>query len=94
MVYIKRDRKPTGQHFISIIELARALGVTRAAIYKKIRNGQIPVEKVEGRYLISREILADSTTQGLTKKTKAEIDRGVARVVKEYGETLRLLGKE
>lgn len=82
------------KRYLTVIEAARALGMTRAAVYKKIQKGQIHVERMYGRFLIPAEEVGGHSVKGLTEKGKAEIDRGVAKVVKEYGETLKLLGKE
>ena len=38
--------------------------------------------------------MADRTGKFLDKKAKARIEKAVKKVVHEYGETLRLLGKE
>ncbi len=82
------------KQFLTVIEAAKAMGVTRAAIYKKMKNGQIPFEKVYGHFLIPVEGVEGGVTRGLTEEGKAEIDQGVAKAMKEYGETLKLLGKE
>lgn len=80
--------------FITVTELAAMLGVTRGAVHKKIRNGQIKVKRVGNVFVIAKEDFEGLITKELTEKTKAEIEKGIAKVVKEYGETLRLLGKE
>ena len=84
--------------FVSITELAKILGISRVAVFKKIQKGQIPAEKIGRSYAISMEHVTDivqgTSTKILSEEKKNEIKKAVERVVKEYGETLRLLGKE
>lgn len=84
--------------YISIAELAKMLGISRVAVFKKIKKGQVPAEKIGRSYAISMEHVSDIVEHGrstvLTEENKAEIKKAVQRVVKEYGETLKLLGKE
>ncbi len=82
--------------FISVTELANMLGVSRVAVFKRIKKGQIPAEKIGRAYAISMEHVTEliNGTKVLTESKKAEIREAVEKVVREYGETLRLLGKE
>jgi excisionase family DNA binding protein len=80
--------------FISTQELAKILGISRIAVFKKIKNGQIKAQKIGRNFAIETGNL-ESVLQGvLTDKNKKEISRSVEKTIKEYGETLRLLGKE
>ena len=84
--------------YVSIQELANMLGVSRIAVFKRIKKGQIPAQKIGRSYAISMEhvteIVNSSSSSILTEDKKTEIHQAVEKVVKEYGETLRLLGKE
>lgn len=84
--------------FISVAELAKMLGISRIAVFNKIKKGQIPAEKIGRSYAISMEdvsnLLRGSTLDILTEDRKQEIKKAVGKVVKEYGETLKLLGRE
>ena len=84
--------------YISIAELAKMLGISRVAVFKKIKKGHIPAEKIGRSYAISMEHVSEITGSSdsgvLTDEKKKEIKKAVEKVVKEYGETLRLLGKE
>lgn len=84
--------------FISVAELAKMLGISRIAVFNKIKKGQIPAEKIGRSYAISmehvNEIISGANLNVLTKDKKEEIKKAVEKVVKEYGETLKLLGKE
>ncbi len=83
---------------VSIAELAKKLGISRIAVFNKIKKGQIPAEKIGRSYAISIEHANDIVKYGqsrvLTEEKKEGIDKAVHKVVKEYGETLKLLGKE
>ena len=84
--------------YISVAELAKILGISRIAVFKRIKKGQIPAEKIGRSYAISMDDV-DEITQGidskiLTENQKEIIEMAVGKTVKEYGETLRLLGKE
>ena len=84
--------------FISVAELAKILGISHVAVFKKIKKGQIPAQRVGRSYVISMEdvshLIHGSESDILTEAKKEEIESAVEKVVKEYGETLKLLGKE
>lgn len=84
--------------FISAAEMAKMLGISHVAVFKRIKKGQIPAQKIGRSYAISVEDVSDilhgSKSDILTEEKKGEIKRAVERVVQEYGETLKLLGKE
>ena len=84
--------------YISVQELANILGISRVAVFKRIKKGQIPAEKIGRAYAISMEHVSELTGgsgQGvLTEANKADINKAVEKVIKEYGETLKLLGQE
>jgi excisionase family DNA binding protein len=84
--------------YISVAELAKMLGISRVAVFNRIKKGQIPAEKIGRAYAISMndvdEIVQGINTKTLTEDQKRIIKKAVEKTVKEYGETLRLLGKE
>jgi excisionase family DNA binding protein len=84
--------------FISVAELAKMLGISRIAVFNKIKKGQIPAHKIGRSYAISMEevtsLMNGHNSEVLTEDKKEEIKQAVEKVVNEYGETLRLLGKE
>lgn len=83
---------------ISVAELAKMLGISRIAVFKRIQKGQIPAQKIGRSYVISMEDVNDlfqaTGPQILTEAKKTIIEKAVKKTVKEYGETLKLLGKE
>lgn len=84
--------KAKNSKYISVKELAEILGISRIAVFKKIKNGQIPAERFGRSYSIPSDYVLESG--GISAYKKAEIERAVGKVVREYGEALKLLGKE
>jgi excisionase family DNA binding protein len=88
-----KENKP----FVSVAELAKMLGISHVAIFKKIKKGQIEAQKVGRSYIISAEevnSILNTKSGELTSDKKMEIEKAVQKVVAEYGDTLKLLGKE
>ena len=84
--------------FISVAELAKLLGLSRVTVFNKIKKGEIPAEKIGRSYAVdlkdAEEYIGGRDVAELTPEKKQEIKKAVAKVVREYGETLKLLGKE
>jgi excisionase family DNA binding protein len=80
--------------FLSTTELAKILGISRIAVYKKIKKGEIKATKVGRNYVIAKKDLGGVLDESLTKEGEREVARAVKKTVKEYGEALKLLGKE
>jgi excisionase family DNA binding protein len=91
MAINKDNNRPT---FISTTQLAKLMGISRVAILKKIKTGKIHAQKVGRNYIISAEEFAATVGEFVSPAKKAEIERVVKKAVKEYRETLRLLGRE
>lgn len=79
--------------FITTAELANLLGISRIAVFKKIQKGEIKATKNGRNYVIN---IADVSglKDKLSASNKKTIKNAVDRTVREYGETLRLLGQE
>ena len=84
----------TNEKYITIPELARLLGVSRIAIYNRVRKGQIPATKTGRTYVITDQTVADILGKEVTKRGKKRIDAAVQKTVREYGEVLKKLAKE
>ena len=80
--------------YITSTELAQLLGISRVAVFKKIKNKQIPAKKVGRNFVIHKSLLPELFPPQLTSQEKQLIERVIKNVLKEYEETLRLLGKE
>ncbi len=82
------------KEYFSIPELARLLGISRIAVHKKVKKGEIRAVRIGRNYAIPKDRLADILGKALKEDDKKEIDRAVKKTVREYGEVLRLLGNE
>ncbi len=82
------------KEYFSIPELARLLGISRIAVHKKVKKGEIRAVRIGRNYAIPKDRLADILGKTLKEDDKKEIDRAVRKTVREYGEVLRLLGNE
>ena len=82
------------KRLFSTMEIAKILGISRIAVFKKIKSGEIKATKVGRNYAISDEILTQVLGKKITSKQKREIEKAVHKTVKEYGDVLKRLGKE
>jgi len=80
--------------FMTIPQLAKILGISRIAVYNKVKTGEIKAIRIGRNYAIIVKDIVDIIGQELSKKDKKEIDKAVTKVVAEYGEVLKLLGRE
>ncbi len=80
--------------YITIPQLARILGISRIAVYKKVKKGQIKAMRAGKIYLIPRASILNILGKALGEEEKYQIDKAVRKTVKEYGEVLKLLGGE
>jgi len=87
-------KSSNNKQYLSVKELADILHVSRITVFNRIKNGQIKAEKVGRNYIILKDNIKDIVRGELSDKLKKEIERGVKKVVDEYGDTLKLLGKE
>ena len=84
----------TNEKYITIPELAKLLGVSRIAIYKRVKKGQIPATKIGRAYVITDQTITNILGKNVTKSREKQIDAAVRKIVLEYGEVLKQLGKE
>jgi len=82
------------ERYLTIPELAKLLGVSRIAIYNRVKKGQIPATKIGRTYVITDQTIANILGKEVTRKGKKRIDAAVRKTVREYGEVLKKLGKE
>ena len=84
----------TEKQFLSTAELAKILKISRVAVFKKIKEGKIKAVKVGRNFVIEKKDLGEIVGTVLKDSEKKEIETTVKRLLDEYGETMRLLGKE
>ncbi len=82
------------EKYLTIPELAKLLGVSRIAIYNRVKKGQIPAIKIGRTYVIMDQEIAGILGKEVATKGKKRIDAAVRKTVQEYGEVLKRLGKE
>ncbi|MBU4445701.1 helix-turn-helix domain-containing protein [bacterium] len=82
------------QKYITIPELAKLLGVSRIAIYNRVKKGQIPATKIGRTYIITDQTIANILGKEVTRNGKKRIEAAVRKTVQEYGQVLKQLGKE
>lgn len=80
--------------FLTVKELADILKISRIAVFNKIKKGQIPAQRVGRNFIIPKSVIPEISGEKLNEEIKKEIEKGVKKLVAEYGETLKLLGKE
>ncbi|MFH0886732.1 MAG: excisionase family DNA-binding protein [bacterium] len=84
----------SNKEYISTIEFAKVLGISRIAVYKKIKKGEIKAKKIGRNYAIPKAYLDRVQGKDLLEEDKAEIDKVVDKTIKDYGEVLKLLGRD
>jgi excisionase family DNA binding protein len=82
------------KNYFSVSELAKILGISRVAVFKKIKKGEIKAKRFGRFWLIKDKELRNILGKTLTPAQKKFLDKAVRKTVNEYGETLRLLGNE
>lgn len=80
--------------YISIPELAKFLGISRISVYNKVKKGEIKATKIGRNYAVPARYIQSILGKTLKDKEKNEIDKAIKKTVKDYGEVLKLLGKE
>ena len=80
--------------YITIPQLAEILGLSRIAVYKKVKKGQIKAIRIGRNFAIPKKYIANILGKTLGEADKREIDSAVKKTVREYGEVLKLLGRE
>lgn len=82
------------KNYYTVTELATLLGISRVAVFKKIKKGQIKAEKIGRMYAIAKNEFESVLGKTLNLEQKRVLEAGVQKTIKEYGKTLELLGQE
>jgi len=77
----------------STAEAAEILGVSRIAIFKRIRSGSLRATKIGKGYVIAAGDLG-LLHRDLNEKDRSRIRAVVRKVLSEYGDVIRKLGRE
>ncbi|HEY4497653.1 MAG TPA: helix-turn-helix domain-containing protein [Candidatus Paceibacterota bacterium] len=82
------------KQLFSTAEVAKLLSISRVAVFKKIKSGEIKAVKIGRNFVIDKNDLPEILGSALGKTRQRIIENVVKKTVREYGETLKLLGKE
>ncbi|PIT95257.1 hypothetical protein COT98_00465 [Candidatus Falkowbacteria bacterium CG10_big_fil_rev_8_21_14_0_10_39_9] len=78
----------------TVKELADLIGISRVAVFNRIKLGKIKAEKIGRNYVIYKKDLPDMLNASLSSDDKEKIDKGIRKVLQDYGETIKMLGQE
>jgi len=79
------------REYISTTEAAKKLGMSRVAVFQKIKTGEIKAQKIGRNYAVPLNEIRAYAKEELNDEARQAIDRAVQKTVKEYGDTLRQL---
>lgn len=82
------------QKYLTITELAKLLGISRVAVFKKIKKGEIKAEKIGRMFVIPKNEFEVILGKTLSESQKRIIQAGIKKTIKDYRKTLELLGSE
>jgi len=82
------------KEYVTIPELAKIMGISRIAAYRKVKKGQVPAVRIGRNYAVPKDRLVFSLSHKPGEKEKRAIRTAVRKTVADYGETLKLLGRE
>lgn len=80
--------------FFTTSEAAKILGISRVAVFNRIKRGTMHAEKIGRNFAIPKEELESNLGRDISEEEKRILEAGVRKVIEEYGETLQRLGKE
>jgi len=78
--------------FYATTEIAKILGISRVAVFKKIKKGDIQARKIGRNFVIPRTEVESILGKELTEKQKKIINEAVDKAFKDYGPALKMLG--
>lgn len=84
--------------YISIPQLAKLLGISRIAVYKKVKRGEIDAIRVGRNYAIATEYIhkniVDLDPSKLSPIETVEIENVLTRVMDDFSDVLTAVGKD
>ena len=90
----KRTKKAPRQDGLTIPQLADKLGISRIAVWNKVKRGEIPATKVGREYIVSARDAKVALGEELSPAQRRWIRATVRRAVRQYGEVLKRLSHE
>ena len=80
--------------FFTTNEAALILGISRQAVFKKIKAGQIKAQKADRYLLIKKKDLAEAVGNILSREIKQEIKKAVGKIIDKYEKMPGLLDED
>ncbi len=91
-------KKIPKKDYYTIAEVANILGLSRVAIFNRVKKGKIKAIKIGRNYAIPYKDLLNSIgyiiREPLTKEGEKMINASVTKIFKEYGDVIEKLGEE
>lgn len=85
------------KNYITIPELAKLLGISRIAVFKKVKKGHIEAIRIGRNFAISTDYIkthiADIETILLKEEKFTETEKVINKAFTDYGEVFKRLGK-
>ena len=89
-----KSKNTDTDEYLTTSQLADLLGISRIAVHKKIKNGEIKAKKAGRIYIIPKSYVSEILGHTISAYWKKTIEKAVHKAVKEYGEVLIKLGNE
>ena len=89
-----KEKRMLPQNSITIPQLADRLGISRIAVWNKVKKGEIPATQIGRQYVISARDARIAAGEELTSEQEQWIEAAVDRVVRKYGPVLKRLSRE
>jgi excisionase family DNA binding protein len=89
-----KETKPKRCPYYSVPQVGALLGISRIAVHRRIRSGEIKAIKIGRNYAIHCSYVRDIVGEAVSPETKRIIRQAVKKTVKQYGPLLLRLGRE
>jgi len=90
---MKTDHR-NADEFITTSQLAVLLGISRIAVYKRIKKGEIKASKIGNMYVIPKSYISEIFGRTVSARKKDMINKAIHKAVNEYGDVFIKLGNE
>lgn len=79
---------------MTVSQLAEILGISRVAVFKKIKKGEIKAIKVGRIYIIPVKSISQALGTTMSDAQRHSVERAVRKAVNEYSDVLKWLGND
>jgi len=81
------------KNLLSVAETAKLMGISRMHVIRKIQRGEIKAVRVGRAWAIDPDQLG-GIFRRISSRERAQVEKAVDKVLREYGEVIRKLGAE